>query len=585
MYCFSDETRRAYEAMTLPIAYFDNDGGKPVAILVSDGLCKMMKTDRERLIPLLNDSLLERVHPDDAARLRHAVSDFARKVAGYDVIYRSKYAYDEEYHFVHSIGRWQTQPDGTELGLFAYTDITESEGESKLLFESYEIYQKDKFYSDQLTGLPNLNFLHEFAQDKVDSLFKRGKIPALAYVDVVGLSSYNNRYGYARGDELLRLVSGALASAFPEGLIIRITDDHFAVLTEYSDALPAAFDAVNEKIREAASGTTHGIQAGICQYEEGMSTEDAIDHARRALKLIQTDLNVCTSLYSPEAEDEYWDRRYILETFDQALAENWIRVYYQGIRRLKTGNLCALEALARWVDPVRGLITPAQFIPVLKKYHLLHKLDLYMVEQVCREIPLRAEAGLPLVPVTINFSAQDFDYVDVTAEMNRILEKYGESRDLFVVEITEQDIAEGQEPFKRQLHELKQNGYHLWLDDFGSGYSSLNVLSQYEFTMIKFDMELLRNYDKPANRHIMEAMVNLARKLGIQTLAEGVETEDQQAFLQKIGCALAQGFYITKPRSLADTIYRIRSGSKPAGRCETSEERVRYSREWLQNVD
>ncbi|MBQ8094633.1 MAG: EAL domain-containing protein [Clostridia bacterium] len=125
------------------------------------------------------------------------------------------------------------------------------------------------------------------------------------------------------------------------------------------------------------------------------------------------------------------------------------------------------------------------FIPVLSRYHLLHRIDLYMFEQVCRELSRRADASLPLLPVSVNFSGQDFDYIRIAPELNRILEKYhieqyGIGRDNFVIEITEQELATGTAQFHEQLLEIRQNGYRLWLDDFGSGYSSLNVFSRFK---------------------------------------------------------------------------------------------------------
>ena len=210
------------------------------------------------------------------------------------------------------------------------------------------------------------------------------------------------------------------------------------------------------------------------------------------------------------------------------MEKGWIKPFYQCILRTRTEKVTILEALARWIDPSHGMISPGEFIPVLSRYHLLHKLDLFMADQVCREFSVRAEAGLPLIPVTVNFSAQDFDYVNVAEKLNEILERHGVSRNSIIVEITEQDIATGTEHFRNQLKDIRESGYKLWIDDFGSGYSSLNVFSQYDIDRIKFDMELLRHLDdnNGANRRIMRALVSVCREMGVHTLVSASKPEN-----------------------------------------------------------
>ena len=516
-------------------------------------------------------------------RLSRTVKEFGAHLCGYDVIYRGKYNPNDDYHYIHSIGRFQPASDGSDLAVFVYTDISESQSEGNVLLENYQMFQKDQFYTDPVTGLPNGNFLHEFADEKVGKIREENRTAALLYFDVRGLRSYNSQYGYTRGDDLLRLIADVLKDEFPRAMIARGADDHFIIITEYRDTacLVSRVERVNDKVKAGAFGNVMGIQAGICLYDDSMDTAVAMEHARHALKSLGTDLNKVCALYTDETDELYWNQQYILESFDAALEQEWIKIYYQAIMRTKTGKAAALEALARWVDPIRGIISPSEFIPVLMKYHLLYKLDLYMVEQFLKEIPKRIDVGLPIIPVSINFSAQDFDHADVVDSLNTLFEKYGVSKDNIIIEITEQDIAAATDHFKQQLLDLHANGYRLWLDDFGSGYSSLNVLSQYEVDVIKFDLEFLRHLDdhNGANRHIMSAMVDVARKLGVRTLAEGMETEDHLKFLQEIGCDFAQGFYFYKPESLSSIIFKKQKG-KPIIPCETPEERKTLHREW-----
>jgi EAL domain-containing protein (putative c-di-GMP-specific phosphodiesterase class I) len=262
-----------------------------------------------------------------------------------------------------------------------------------------------------------------------------------------------------------------------------------------------------------------------------------------------------------DPDAKYWDERYIIDSYKTALEQHWFKVYYQPIVRISNRKMVSLEALARWIDPVRGTIPPSEFIPILSRMHRLYMLDLYMVEEVCREFGIREEAGLPLLPVSVNISAQDFDYVDVPEKLKEITDKYGVSRDSIIVEITEQDIAEGEEPFKEALERIREYGFRLWTDDFGSGYSSLGVLSQYKVDRIKFDMALVQHLDDNdgANRKIMEAMVGVCREMNVGTLAEGVETKEQLEFLESIGCDLAQGFYLFKPDPTDVSIFKFKN--------------------------
>ena len=580
MYQFPPDARKALEAMPLPIAYYQKDGDRIVAILVSDGLCKMMGAERDKVINHLNSGLLDRVHPDDAGRIARIIREFSNHLCGYDVIYRGKYSQNDDYHYIHSIGHFQTAPDGTELAIFAYTDMSDSQSESNMLVENYTLFQKDQFYSDSVTGLPNINYVHEFADEKVNKIRACGHPVALIYFDIRGLRSYNNQYGYEKGDELLHLVSDVLKDEFPNALLGRGADDHFIVITEYEN-IPAKIESANQKVKTGAFGNSMGIQAGICLYDNFMVTATAIENARHALKSIGNDLNRIHALYTHEVDERYWEQQYILESFSTALEQEWIKIYYQAIMRVKTGKAAALEALARWVDPVRGIISPAEFIPVLEKYHLLYKLDLYMVKQFLKEYPERIRIGLPIIPVSINFSAQDFDHADIVGSLNEMFEQSGIGKDNIIIEITEQDIAAASDRFKQQLLDLRANGYRLWLDDFGSGYSSLNMLSQYDVDVLKIDLEFLRHLDdhNGANRHIMKATVDVANKLGIRTLVEGMETEEHLKFLREIGCEFAQGFYYFKPESLASITFKRQKG-KPYILCETSEERRELREEW-----
>lgn len=586
MYQFPEEIRKAYEAQPAALVYDELIDGKVVPLLVSDGFCALVGMDRAHAMEWFRKGQFERIHPDDVGRVARVSAEFANKRSGYDLVFRTRHA--DAYHVIHAVGKWQIMPDGTALALLTYSDLTASFEALSGSAESYSLFKADQFYTDPLTGLPNLNYLNQFADERVHAFRTAGKTPVLVYADVIAMHYYNSQYGYEQGNELLKLIAAKLKEEAPDALILRGPDDHFIIIDafESEERVAERIIAVDKRIQKEAYGNTIGIKAGACVYEENSTTALTLDCARNALKWVGTNLNDVCYFYTQYAEEQFWNNQYIIENFDRALEEGWIRIYYQAISRTSTGKGCAAEALARWVDPVRGILSPGEFIPVLEKYHLLYKLDLFMAEQVCKDFIRRQERGLPLVPVTVNFSAQDFDYVDVPKKLERIYEAYCPElypeKKYLVVEITEQDMAQATDRFFEQLTRLKRNGFRLWLDDFGSGYSSLNVFSRFDIDLIKFDMNLLRKLDdrNGVNRKIMKAMTDIAREMGIHTLAEGMETEAQRRFLLEIGCELAQGYLFHRPEPLEATFYRLDSGEKMRP-VEMPEERDKLSREWF----
>ena len=589
MYQFPEALRVAYEMIPLSLAFFQVVDHRAVPVLVSDGFCHSVNMDpqeRSKVMKWLEEGMYERIHPDDVGLMSKISADFIEKRCPYDVAFRCRLG--GEYVLIHGNGKWQTMPDGTELAVICYVDLMITRNSMSSIRQAYNLFQNDRFYTDPLTGLPNINYFHEFGDERAAMIRNTGKTPVLIYSDVFSMQSYNNQYGFKEGDALLALIAATLREFFQDALVIRGADDHFILLTGFSDRSPITnrLELVHQRLRRTAKGNTSGIRSGICVLQDAMDVSEALDHAKHTMKRIDTDLTQIYAYFS-QAEDElYRQKRYIIENFDLALKNRWIQIYYQGITRQATEKIAAFEALARWIDPTRGMISPGAFIPVLQQYHQLYKLDLYILEQVCADVSKRLEAGLPLVPVSVNFSRQDFDHTDVVEAMNSLYEKYELARyitkDFFIVEITEQDLASGEDRFRDQLQKLRESGFQLWLDDFGSGYSALNVFSRYRFDLIKFDIDLLRHLDENGgvNRLILQEMIALSKKLRIHTLIEGVETAEQLAFVREIDCEMVQGYYYSRPEALDAILERIRA-SRKIKQCETREERKQMEELWF----
>ena len=255
-------------------------------------------------------------------------------------------------------------------------------------------------------------------------------------------------------------------------------------------------------------------------------------------------------------------RDYILGHFSQALDERWIEVYYQPIMRAMTGLICNEEALARWVDPVKGMILPEEFIPVIEDAKLLHKLDLYMIDLVLSDIRKYQDGKIvQVVPISVNVSKYDFEYCDMVSEILKRVEAAGVSPKYLVIEIAESVLELEHDFIKEQLNKLQSRGFKIWMDDFGRGYGSLNVLQDFDFDLIKLDMKFMKDFSKKVKTAgIIRKIVEMAEQLGVDTLAEGVETEEQLEFLREIGCDKVQGFLYSKPNPLNEILKRSDMG-------------------------
>jgi EAL domain-containing protein (putative c-di-GMP-specific phosphodiesterase class I) len=284
---------------------------------------------------------------------------------------------------------------------------------------------------------------------------------------------------------------------------------------------------------------------------EDVPVSTAFDRAKMACDAIRLSDVSGFSLYNSELSDEERRHQYLAENLDKAIEEKWIQAYYQPIVRASDETLCDEEALARWIDPVEGFLSPAHFIPQLEKAGLIYKLDLCILDQVLEKIRSREAAGQPVVPQSINLSRSDFETCDIVQEIRKRVDAAGVPRSMITVEITESIIGSNFDFMREQIARFQELGFPVWMDDFGSGYSSLNVLHSIPFDLIKFDMSFMRKLDEgERGKIILTEMMRMSSSLRVDTVCEGVETEAQVRFLQEIGCSKLQGYYFGKPAPL-----------------------------------
>jgi len=253
------------------------------------------------------------------------------------------------------------------------------------------------------------------------------------------------------------------------------------------------------------------------------------------------------------------DRNYILDNVERAVSEGWIRPYYQPVVRTVSGYLCGVEGLARWIDPEYGFLSPGDFIPLLEENRKIHLLDICMIERICQDLVRTAENGFLMIPVSFNLSRIDFELCDIFTIVDETVKRYEVPKNMIRIELTESMAMDDPELILDNVRKFHEAGYQVWMDDFGSAYSSLNVLKDYDFDELKIDMVFLSSFSERSKK-IITFVVDMAKEIEIQTLAEGVETLEQFEFLREIGCEKAQGYYFGKPQPYDEIIGRIERG-------------------------
>ena len=394
----------------------------------------------------------------------------------------------------------------------------------------------------------------EFLRDAADILQREWREYHLlkscpVFFNITNFHLYNATHGFRQGDLCLQHIEGILQDVFPECPVLHLGADNFAVLAEEAN-VQARIDKACQRVQAYIGNPNIALKAGIRFLSGPRSLKDlnvAFDsEAKIACDTIKKDASRHWAIYTQELGLRHKMQNYVREYLDQALEKGFIRLYLQPIIRTLTGKLVGAEALARWESPQYGMISPAIFIPVLEEAHLIHKLDAYILNAVAKMTRQNLDNGLPALPVSVNLSRLDFILQDPFATTEAIREKYDLPLGLLQVEVTENALVDKMEPVLDGIRRFQQEGYPVLLDDFGSGYSSLNVLKDYDFDTIKFDMKFLHPFTEKS-RKILKSLVSMAKDLHIHTLAEGAETKEQCDFLREIGCEKIQGYYYGKP--------------------------------------
>ena len=446
------------------------------------------------------------------------------------------------------------------LTMVAISIYNQRLSEAKKDEELEELATKDK-----ITHLLSFEYFVVLAREKMlEDDIGTGKGIYL-FINILGFKIYNEKKGFEEGNKFLKETGAIITECFPDSLITRQSDDHFVVFTRFDDIkdIEEKIAKVNHLVGAKDPDIRLGIQAGgNITVESDEKPRICADKARYAyVHLKQKKTTELLALYDKQMHDDYLMAQYVVTHIDKAIEEGYVRPYYQPVVWSKGRALCGVEALARWIDPQYGFLSPGKFIPALESASVVYKLDAEILRLVCKDIRENMDKGLPVLPVSINFSRADFGLVDIVDIVNKTVDEYQVPHHLIHVEITESALTDEEDVLKDTIKRLHENDFATWLDDFGSGYSSFNVLKDFEFDVLKLDMAFLIGFNgNEKAKALIKAVISLANEIGMRTLCEGVETAEQAAFLESADCGRLQGYLYGKPLSRDDLLEKIKKG-------------------------
>ncbi len=411
-------------------------------------------------------------------------------------------------------------------------------------------------YIDPLTKLPNLRYFKKEAKKKLAQ--NKQKQYLAIQVDFNQFSLLNDIYGQEEGNEILKTMSEALSAIVKEesDVVARLRADNFLLL--YAHEAGMGMDDLHERdagqvFAYMEKNSKRRVSYCIGRYQVPLgetNIDDICEKVNYAHRQAKRNLSVGPVVDYEEAEKQRALRnRHLEEKMDLALKNEDFLVYLQPKYSLITGKIVGAETLVRWKDSEEeSLISPAEFIPLFEQNGFVVRLDFYMFEHVCKILEKRLEDGLPIVPISVNFSRLHLQTNDLVQNIASVADRYNVPRRFLEIELVESTVVDNEEVLENVLKELHEYGFTLSIDDFGTGYSSLGLLKNLPVDVIKIDRSFFANSrSKLRAKTVISNVVRMAKELNIHTVAEGVETQEHVNFLSSLGCESVQGFYFSRP--------------------------------------
>lgn len=410
---------------------------------------------------------------------------------------------------------------------------------------------------DALTDLPNRLLLNDRLTQAISMARRTQKQVAVLFLDLDGFKQINDSLGHAIGDKLLQSVAARLSTCVRKSDTVSRWggDEYVILLSEVGQAADAAVSAA--KIIAELKGL-HNIgkyrlhitaSIGISTYPEGgKDSETLIKNADMAMYHAKENGRDNFQFFEKEMNLRAVERQSIEGELRYALEREELLLHYQPKLNLKTGAITSVEALVRWQHPQRGLLQPGQFLGVAEDSGLILGIGRWVLREACRQMRAWLDAGLPAVPVAVNISPREFRSADFFESVRAALKQTALDPKFLELEITEAVLMQNAASTSSALAELKAIGVRLAVDDFGTGYSSLSYLTRFPIDALKLDQSFVRNILVNRNDAIVaRTIIKMGQSLKLRVIAEGVETEEQLAFLKAAGCDEAQGYYFSRP--------------------------------------
>ena len=404
---------------------------------------------------------------------------------------------------------------------------------------------------DELTGLYTIEYFYRYGS-QFDKYYPGAEMDALCF-DVNHFHVLNERFGTEKGDEILKRIAGRLETVFADkaGFVCRKTADTFLVYCSHRDH--DEYEKIVEQISDIGDDLHTSLRMRVGVYsccDKKLDIHLRFGRAKIASDKIRNNYAVSVSDFDEALVDAELFAEQLVEEFPKALEEKQFLVYFQPKFDIRGDKpvLSSAEALVRWIHPALGMISPGAFIPLFEGDGLIAKLDEYVWRRTAEKIAdWKARLGIS-VPVSVNLSRADLYDPELVDTMEKIIRESGISKDDLYLEITESAYVSDSSQMVDRVKALREHGFFIEMDDFGSGYSSLNMISELPIDALKLDMKFIRTaFEKQNDTRMISIVIDIADYLRVPVIAEGVETEEQYLELKKLGCAIIQGYYFSKP--------------------------------------
>lgn len=448
---------------------------------------------------------------------------------------------DETYYFLVKFRQLYDQKQ-RYLGCFF---LLQNETEQKLK-EREEYYTATR---DKLTGIYNREYFYEQVTKQIAK--NSGDDYCVICCDIMDFKMINDMFGVEKGDEILLKLTDAVKKVAYEGIIYgRIGSDRFAICMKQSE-----FD--REKLIQYMNHTEYmtvvdSFQAKIyVGVYENIAKDVPIavvcDRTILAINTIKGDMRKNVAFYDETFRKRMLSEQQLTSDFNQSMRERKFHIYLQP-HVSRDGKLFGAEALVRWFHPIRGMILPQEFLPVFERTGLISRLDVYVWELACRQLRRWKEMGLDDYYISVNISERDMYYIDIYETLTNLVEQHEIDVKNLRLEITEMVVVQDVEKVISLLNRLREYGFYIYMDNFGSGYSSLNMLKDLPLDTLKLDMDFLnKSIQNEKNKRILDMIVRLSHRIGLKVISEGIETEEQLEYMYETGCTQFQGFYFSRP--------------------------------------